>query len=114
MTENQTKLDGFRNEWTFGGNLSYLKRLFGEFGASLKIKGVSQRNNFSSAQICELTCLMTEDVYGQLEAKNVELFDDVILSGHIESWQKMRGGIMEKRQMFIADYLLGVTKKKRA
>ena len=113
MTKN---LDSLRNEWTFGGELFYMKEQFGEFGASLKIRGISQRMNSESTQICEFSCLVPYDVYEDFVNRGVKVYDKILVSGHLETWQKSKvngnGELkVDVKQMFIVDYLLEVTKK---
>lgn len=106
------KADGMRNEWTFGGEIVYMKELNCEFGASLKIKGVSRRINSNSSQICEFSCLVPSALYDEFVKKEVGLYDNVKVSGHIETWQKVKSNEkVSVKQMFVVDYLLDVTKK---
>ena len=101
---------GLRNEWTFGGELFSKKLLDGEFGASLKVRGISQRTGSETTQICELTCLVPREEAEKFAELHV--YDSVVLSGHIETWQKVNNkGVVNYKQMFIVDLLLETTKK---
>ena len=64
-----------RNEWVFSGELVSMKTQSGEFGASIKIRGSSQRNETASSQICELTSLIPVDVNKQFVHRGVELYE---------------------------------------
>lgn len=100
------------NYWEFGGELVYIKPQSGEFGASIKIRGTSKRNDASSSQICELTSLVPSDVNMQFKHRGVECYDRVTVSGHIETWRREYDNKIKTKQMFIVDNLLEVSKKK--
>ena len=93
-----------QNTWTFSGELFYIREQEGEFAASLKIRGISRRKNASSSQIAEITCLAEKELYGQFVHKKIDLYKKVIVSGHIETWQRVKDtGKIQVRTMFIAD-----------
>lgn len=100
-----------RNEWVFSGELFRLNEFdSGEFGASLRIRGSSQRFG-GSPQICELTCLVPEELYVEFRRRMVEQYDFVSVMGHIETWTKERNGRVNTKAMFIVDTLVEVKKK---
>ena len=91
------------NEWKVSGEVFYLKELQGEFSASLRIRGIAKRPDVFSSNVLEFPCLMTERVYDEAKRKGMKQYMNVVLSGHLESWDKSKN---QKRQMkvyFIAD-----------
>lgn len=101
-----------RNSWEFSGELFRLNEFdSGEFGASLRIRGSSRRNG-GAAQICELSCLVPEELYyGEFRRRMVEQYDCVTVKGHIETWTKEHNGRVNTKHMFIVDELVEVKKK---
>jgi len=95
------------NEWTFTGEVFYLKELKGEFGASLRIKGVASRLDATfSSNLCEMGCLLTNEAYEQAKKKHIDMYKNVTVSGHLESWAN--GTSKNPKVMFIADYVMEV------
>ena len=101
-----------KNEWVFSGELVSIKTQGGEFGASIKIRGSSRRNESASSQICELTSLIPTDVNEQFIHRGVEVYDKISVKGHVETWRREYDNKVKIKQMFIVDNLLEVTKKK--
>lgn len=96
------------NEWSFSGEVFYLKELDKDYGASLKIRGTSPRgDSLNSAQIVEITCLLTKDCYKQAKEKGLALYRKVAVSGHIETFVK-DADFNKVKNMFIAEYILEV------
>lgn len=90
------------NNWTFFGEIFYLKELQGEFAGSLRIRGTAQRKGSQSSQIVEMGCLMQEPLYKELVERGYKVYSKICLSGHLESWFK--GGAV--KTMFIADEII--------
>ena len=90
------------NEWRFSGEIFYLKELEKDYGASVKIRGVSE-GSFAQRE-CELSCLVGVDAYKDAVKKGIKQYKHVALSGHMETFVK--NGI--PKMMFIADYILEV------
>ena len=100
-------IDGFgMNEWTVSGRVDYLKELKGEFACSLRVMGSAKREGVYQSQILEFGCLMQKPVYEEAKKKGMQMFKNVTLSGHLESWQK--GSSYTPKIMFVADYVLEV------
>lgn len=96
------------NEWTVTGNVFYLKELQGEFSASLKLRGTAQREGAFATQILEFPCLLQSKVYEDAKKKGLDMYKNITLSGHVESWQKNKNSKDSRRIMFVADYVLEV------
>lgn len=91
------------NEFTFGGEVIYVKELKGEFSHFLKIRGISQRVNASSVNIVELSCFIPT----ALKVKDIKSYEDITISGHIETFNKVRPtGKVDSKNVFIVDYVL--------
>lgn len=100
-----------RNNWEFSGELFRLNEFdSGEFGASLRIRGSSQRFGGGN-QLCELTCLVPVDVYGDFCRRMVRQYDYITVSGNIETWTKERNGHLNTKIMLIVGELVEVKKK---
>lgn len=99
------------NEWTFTGEIFYLKELEGEFSASLKLRGSAQREGSFSTQIAEIPCLMQPKLWEQAKTKQIKQYDTVTLAGHLESWSQNSHGKPVRKVMLIADYILDVQYK---
>ncbi len=100
------------NEWTFSGEVIYVKELKNnEFAVSVKMRGASRRLNSSTSQITEFGCLIDKEVYKQALKKGFDKFCYATLGGHIESWIKTsaRGDVIKNR--FVVDDILDVEKK---
>lgn len=93
------------NEWTFSGEVFYLKELERDYGASLKIRGSSLSGNDYS-RIVELNCLLTKDAYKEAIKKGIGLYKNVTISGHMETF--VRSDNKKTKTMFIAEYVLEV------
>lgn len=89
------------NEWSFSGEVFYLKELERDYGASVKIRGVSEGG---FGRICELSCLIGQDAYKDAMKKGIGQYKKVALSGHMETFIKND----KPKTMFIADYILEV------
>ena len=95
------------NEWTVTGEVFYLKKLEGEFSASVKVRGVAKREDVYSSQMLEIGCLLSDRVYREGVRKGLKLHGYCTLSGHLESWVKTKpNGTTNSKVMFIADYVL--------
>lgn len=94
------------NEWSFSGEIFYLKELEKDYGASLKIRGTATRkdNSFRS-DICELGCLVTRDAWNEAKKKGVKVYKNIAVSGHLETFIKNDGN---SKIMFIAEYIMEV------
>lgn len=91
-----------RNEWTFSGEVFYIKDLDNcEFAVSLKLRGVSQRPESMSTQIVELSCLGDKNFKSELNKFDLKSHSNLVVSGHIETW--FNNG--RQKNMFIADYV---------
>ena len=92
-------MQDFINTWSFSGELFYIKELDGEFAASVKVRGISRRKDAMSTQIAEMTCLMETMVYDTLIEKKIDLYQKIVVTGHIETW------VTEKKTkvLYIAD-----------
>lgn len=93
------------NKWTVSGEIVGLKELDGEFGASVRIKGVAKRPELYSSQILEFLCLMTPKVYAAARKKGFTLYKRASVSGHLETWKRETESRMKQKVMFIADYV---------
>lgn len=91
------------NEWSFSGQIFYLKELEKDYGASLKIRG-STNEDYRSG-ICEISCLVKKDVWDEAKKKGVAMYKDIALSGHMETFFKPN---RETKTMFIAEYVMEV------
>ena len=96
------------NDWTFTGEIFYLKELEGEFAASLKLRGVAQRKGAVSTQIAEIPCLVQSALWEQIKKKQIKQYDTITLSGHLESWNQNSHGKPVRKIMLIADYITDV------
>lgn len=94
------------NEWSFGGEIFYLKEVDGEFKYSVKIRGVGQRLNAVSTQPVEMSCLVPADI-AKNSKKTLKLYSNTTMAGHLESFTKFdnKGNVVSKT-MFIVDYIL--------
>ena len=93
------------NEWTFSGEIIYIKELEEDFGASLRIRGTASRKDHIFSQPCEIGCLLTKSAYEKAKQKGIKLHKDISISGHLESFFK------EKKQpkvMFVAERVVKV------
>lgn len=81
-------MDDYNNYWKFSGEIFYLREQQGEFGASMKLRGIAQRKDAQSTQITEITCLMLKPLYDELLKQGYKVYSKICLSGHIESWIK--------------------------
>lgn len=90
------------NEWTFSGEIFYLKELSGEFSASLKLRGMAKRLDAMSSQITELPVLVGNTIYKALSEKGKKLYSQATLSGHIETWFDEK----KSKIMFVADKII--------
>lgn len=98
------------NEWSFSGEVFYLKELEKDYGASLKIRGTSPRgDSVSSSQIAEITCLMTKECYESAKKEGLALYKKVAVSGHIETFVK-DADFAKVKNMFIAEYVMQISK----
>lgn len=98
-----------QNEWTFGGEVVKLKELAGEFLYSVIVRGISQRANTTTSQICEFKCLIPSSMKDDDKVKKISLYQDVLLNGHIETWNKVKeNGEVNSKNMNIVDYVLEV------
>lgn len=88
------------NEWRFSGELFYKKPLDGEFAGSLKIRGLSKREGAMSAQLCELSCLVQQKLWEQIQSAGIDIYTNVSASGHLETWTNEK---KNTKTMFIAD-----------
>ena len=96
------------NEWSFSGEVYYLKELEKDYGASIKIRGTAPRgDSVASSQIAELSCLLTKDAYEQAKKRGLSLYKKVAVSGHIETFVK-DADFNKVKNMFIAEYVLEV------
>lgn len=102
----------YQNEWTVAGEVFYLKELEGEFSASVKARGMFQRENESSAKLLEMSCLMQKEVYEDAKRRGLKLYSFARFSGHFETWTRIRGGRQEQKNMLIADYVMDIENKK--
>lgn len=100
------------NEWTFSGEVFYLKELKGEFAVSLQIRGIANREGVFSSSIMEFGCLMQEKVYAEAKKKGLGMYSNIALSGHLETWTKNSPSGPRKKIMFVADYVIEVESKK--
>lgn len=91
------------NEWTVSGEIFYLKKLEGEFAASIRIRGTARRAGVFSTDILELGCLMQKEVYDKAVTKGLRQYCWAVLSGHLESWVKDTPKGQRKKIMFIVD-----------
>lgn len=89
----------FVNDFTFSGEVFYLKELVDskEFSYSIKIRGVAKRDFAITPMICELSCLILKNV----NIDKVKLHEEVCVSGHIEFWERKN-----KKNMFIVDAII--------
>lgn len=94
------------NEWTFSGEIVNLKELDGEFAASVKLRGLSQRVGAASAQVAEIVCLAEKDLFAELKRTNVKVYDKITLSGHLEQWLLNSKGKPVNKTMLIADFVI--------
>lgn len=91
------------NQWQISGEVTYIKELQGEFGASLQVEGTSKRSeNSISIQKIKLPCLMTNKTYKESIKKGLRKFASVQITGHMESWEKNG----KPKIYFIADSLI--------
>lgn len=73
----------YTNDFTFSGKIFYLKEFENsEFSHSVKIRGVSQRDNNVTQNICEVSCLIPKNI----NTKNIKRNSEICVTGHIESW----------------------------
>jgi hypothetical protein len=91
------------NEWTFSGEIFYLKELEGEFAISLKLRGTSRRKNAMTEQIAEVSCLGDKDFYAIFKEHGLKLYSKAALSGHMETWIQKAHGKTPTKTMLIAD-----------
>lgn len=96
------------NEWTFSGEVFYIKELTGEFTGSIKVRGLSQREGAFSTKIVELPCLMQDRLWKQFKEKQIKVYDKITISGHLETWSKNSHGKPVNKTMFIIDYIIDV------
>jgi len=94
------------NEWTVSGEIFYIKELKGEFAISLKIRGEAKRQEIYTSQVLEFSCLIPRNMYEEAKKKNLKLYKNVSLSGHLETWKKTINGKDKNKIMFIVDYIL--------
>ena len=95
------------NEWSFTGEIFYLKELNGEFKASVRMRGSASRLDATyTSNLCEIGCLLTSKAYDEAKEKNIGMYKTMTVSGHIESWAN--GTSKNPKVMFIADYVMEV------
>ena len=95
------------NEWSFSGEVFYLKKLDdgAEFSASVKVRGFAKRPEAMSSQIAELTFLLTHKAYSDFMAMGGQVYSKATLKGHMETWIKSN---KDSKIMLIADSIVDV------
>ena len=87
------------NEWKFTGEVVRIKEFNNyDVGASLTVRGVSQRRENVSSGIVEFSVVVQGDLWEKLSDEGLKPYSMVDFTGHIETWVNISDESFHVRQ----------------
>lgn len=97
------------NKWELSGEIVRIREhSMHDLGATIVVRGISERQNYGTTQIVELPVFVSPENWKELTGKKVKLFDKVYAKGQMETsiTESSGGNIRQKINFYAHDVRL--------